>query len=98
VREAIGYWRVQPVVSDSTNDAAAIARATTKARERRTRAGALASCADRYASVDAQAVEQDQARVACQLAARELFKDGADMVPATTREQIEAIAAACSGE
>jgi hypothetical protein len=36
--------------------------------------------------------------VACQLAARELFKDGADMVPATTREQIEAIAAACSGE
>ena len=95
VREALGYWRVQPVIGDSANDAAAIARATTKARERRTRAGALASCADRYASVDAQAVEQDKARAACQLAARELFANGADQVPDSTREQIEAIAAAC---
>jgi len=98
VREALGYWRVQPVIGDSANDAAAIARATTKARERRTRAGALASCADRYASVDAQAVEQDKARAACQLAARELFANGADQVPDSTREQIEAIAAACGAK
>ena len=89
-REAIGYWREQPVIGDA-NDAAAIARAVTQARKRRTRAGALASCADRYSSVDAQAVEQDAARAACMLAARELFERG---VPSTTREQIEAIAGA----
>ena len=90
-REALGYWRAQPTLGDPT-DAAVMNRALAKARERITRQGALASCADRYASVDAQPVEQDQARVTCMLAAAALFVDGEP--PVTTREQIEAVATA----
>ena len=71
MREALGYWRAQPTLGDPS-DAAAVARALTKACERQTRAGALASCADRYSSVDAAPVEQDQARVKCMLATRAL--------------------------
>ena len=48
--------------------------------------------ADRYSSVDAAPVEQDQARVACMLAARALFESGEP--PATSRAQIEAITTA----
>ena len=92
-REALGYWRAQPTIGDPT-DAATTDRALAKARERLTRQGALASCADRYASVDAQPVEQDQARVTCMLAAAALFVNGEP--PATTRAQIEAVANAQS--
>ena len=91
MREALGYWRQQPTIGDPS-DAAAVAQALTKARQRQTRAGALASCADRYSSVDAAPVEQDQARVACMLAARALFESGEP--PETSRAQIEAIATA----
>ena len=94
-REALGYWRVTPVIGDAT-DARALARAMTKARERRTRAGALASCADRYSSIDAAPVEQDKARVACMLACRALFESG--MPPASSSEQIQAISTAQSDE
>ena len=40
MREALGYWRQQPTIGDPS-DAAAVARALTKARQRQTRAGAL---------------------------------------------------------
>ena len=90
VREAVGHWRPQPHVADSRDDRAAVARATALARERRNRAGALASCADRYSSVGAAPVEQDSTRAMCLLAARDLLCS--DEVPESASEQIAEIA------
>jgi hypothetical protein len=95
VRERLGYWREQPTIGDSVTDQRAIDRAIAKARERHTRASALAAMPDRYASVDADVVVTDNARAACLLACREAMKAwGPGNCPASTREQIAAIAAA----
>ena len=95
MRERLGYWREQPTIGDSVTDQRAIDRAIAKARERHTRASALAAMPDRYASVDADVVVTDNARAACLLACREAMKAwGPGNCPASTREQIAAIAAA----
>ena len=93
VREALGYWRVQPIIADSENDVAAVARAVERAREQRGKATALSSQADRYSSVDGARVELDQTRGACLLAAREeasMWRVD-DPIWNSTMEQIEAI-------
>ena len=93
LREALGYWRGEKIVADTPDDKRAIARAVTRAREQRGRAGRLAACSDRYASVDAEPVEQDATRAACLLAAREQLAVWGDDIPSSSRDQIEAIAA-----
>ena len=93
IRESLGYWREHPVIANE-GDRAALARAITQARQRNTRAASIASSADRYASVDAATVVQDEARIACLLAIREAYQGWNGNVPTETRKQIEAIAAA----
>jgi len=73
IRESLGYWREHPVIANE-GDRAALARAITQARQRSTRAASIASSADRYASVDAATVVQDEARIACLLAIREAYQ------------------------
>ena len=87
-REALGYWRPKATVGERA-DQRAIKRAVTQARKRCSRLGRLASCADRYSSVDAERVEQDAARVICMTAIKEALDAwGRTDVPATTYEQI----------
>ena len=93
IRERLGYWREQPVTADSADDQRAMERAIAKARERHTRASALAAMPDRYASVDADVVVSDNARATCLLACRDaMAKWGPGNCPSSTREQIACIA------
>ena len=90
LREALGYWRSAGEVSDAPEDLSATARAITAARKHKSKQGHMAWLSDRYASVDAQAIEQDQTRATCiQLAARVLSSNS---VPTTSREQLERVA------
>jgi hypothetical protein len=92
VREALGYWRAKAIVADTTGDLAAMARAVTVARGVKDRSGALASNADRYSSVDGAPVESDTARVTCLKAAYCVIRSGMDLLPTSTRMQIQKVA------
>jgi hypothetical protein len=94
-REALGYWREQPVVANDPEDERAMRAALVKARQRRSRAGSIASSADRYANVSGEAIEQDEARVACMLAVREcVLHKWNGSAPETVDEQLRDISAA----
>jgi hypothetical protein len=92
VREALGYWRAKAIVADTTGDLAAMARAVTVARGVKDRSGALASNADRYSSVDGAPVESDTARVTCLKAAYCVIRSEMDLLPTSTRMQIQKVA------
>ena len=92
VREALGYWRAKAIVADTTGDLAAMARAVTVARGVKDRSGALASNADRYSSVDGAPVESDTARVTCLKAAYCVIRSETDLLPTSTRMQIQKVA------
>jgi hypothetical protein len=92
-REGLGNWRVQPVIANDPQDEKAQRAAITNARKRRTRIGSIISSADRYSSVSGEAIEQDEARVACLLAIRTCYKRkwAQDGVPESTDEQLRDI-------
>ena len=92
VREALGYWRAKAIVADTTGDRVAMARAVTVARGVKDRSGALASNADRYSSVDGAPVESDTARVTCLKAALFVIRSEKDLLPTSTRMQIQKVA------
>jgi hypothetical protein len=92
-RERLGYWRAQPAVSDATEDAQAVERALTIARQRKQRMGRIADCADRYSSVDAAPLEMDEEVTACLLAIKGAFdKFRAEGVPIPPRSADQATA------
>ena len=94
-RERLGHWRASATISDAADDAAALSRALTVARERRTRIGRIVAMADRYSSVDAAPIEADREQMACLLAIKlafQLYESKGVEIPPSTRAQSVQIA------
>ena len=95
-RELLANHMVTPVFAEDAGDQHAYAKAVRIARQRVSRMGRLASCANRYASRHAEQVMSDESRLMCIAAVRDATMAW-DNDPAvskwgcTTREQIEDI-------
>ena len=90
-REALGYWRQSPIVADTAEGLSARAHAITLARNHRSKQGAMAYMCDRYTSVDAEPVEQDNTRVACMQFIAAYVQQAGSTMPQSTRAQLEGI-------
>ena len=99
-RVMLGYWKDEVAVGDAS-DIAAYAKAVRLARDRKTRSGRIAACADRYASHGAEPVQMDEARAACLLAMRaamdewaggEFSPEALASMPESTTEQLRVVA------
>jgi hypothetical protein len=96
--ELLCYWRAQGVVGESQSDQVALARAVAAARAAPTRAGPMRFQSDRYASVDAQPVMEDDTKVTClRIVAGVMQANGATAYGVsqlkTTRDQLTALRA-----